>query len=57
MVKGRANYVVPNTRRQVFQSMDLSAVNGNPVVNGPAKTAGASAIKTESLQPSDGTIP
>lgn len=37
--------------------MLLMAENGKPVVSGPAYTAGASAMKSESFSPSSGTMP
>jgi hypothetical protein len=40
-----------------FHSILFKSVNGNPVVNGPAYTAGARAIKTDSLFPSEGHMP
>ncbi len=40
-----------------FHSILFKIVNGNPVVNGPAYTAGARAMKTESFLPREGHIP
>ena len=47
----------PKKRFQVLHSILFNAVNGNPVVKGPAYTAGARAIKTDSFFPKEGHIP
>jgi hypothetical protein len=46
----------PKNLFQVLHSILFSAVNGNPVVKGPAYTAGANAMKTDNFFPRDGTI-
>lgn len=47
----------PKSLLQVLHSIFPSAVNGNPCVNGPANTAGASAIKHEIFGPRSGRMP
>lgn len=47
----------PKNRFHVLHSNRFNVVNGNPVVSGPAYTAGASAMKHDNLDPSVGYIP
>ena len=47
----------PKNLFHVLHSIRFSKVNGKPVVSGPAYTAGARAMKTDSRFPSEGHIP
>src|SRR3977135_3825172 len=48
---------VPKTHFQVPQPILLKVVNNMPCVRGPAKTAGASAMKHDNLSSSSGRMP